>query len=60
MSERNGDKSRFGRERRAKILRRKQTRLLRNAPETKNAPASPQYRDLAFALGTHHAINTLA
>jgi len=36
MSERNGDKARFGRERRQKILRRKQTRESRKALETKN------------------------
>ncbi len=35
MSERNGDKARFGRERRRKILRRKLTRELRKALETK-------------------------
>lgn len=33
MSERNGDKARFGRERRQKILRRKQTRESREALE---------------------------
>jgi hypothetical protein len=36
MSERNGDKARFGRERRQKILRRKQARDPRKALETKN------------------------
>ncbi len=36
MSERNGDKSRFGRERRQRILRLKQTREARKALETKN------------------------
>lgn len=34
MSERNGDKSRFGRLRKQKILRRKQSRELRKALET--------------------------
>jgi predicted ribosome-associated RNA-binding protein Tma20 len=36
MSERNGDKARFGRERRQRILRQKQTRESRKALETKN------------------------
>lgn len=36
MSERNGDKARFGRERRQKILRRRQARESRKALETKN------------------------
>ena len=35
VSERNGDKARFGRERRHKILRRQRTRELRKALETK-------------------------
>ena len=35
VSERNGDKARFGRERRRKILRRKLTREVRKALETK-------------------------
>ena len=35
VSERNGDKARFGRERRHKILRRKRTRELRKALEMK-------------------------
>jgi hypothetical protein len=33
MSERNGDKARFGRERQRKLLRRKRTRILRKALE---------------------------
>jgi len=40
MSERNGDKARFGRERRRKILRRKLTRELRRALETKRSTAT--------------------
>jgi hypothetical protein len=39
VSARNGDKARFGRERRRKILRRKRTRELRKALETKRAGA---------------------
>jgi hypothetical protein len=35
MSERNGDKSRFGRERKRKILHRKNIRELRKALESK-------------------------
>ena len=35
MSEKNGDKARFGRERRGKIQRRKKTRELRKASEAK-------------------------
>jgi hypothetical protein len=35
MSERNGDKARFGREHRQKILRRKQTRESRKALDIK-------------------------
>jgi len=42
VSERNGDKARFGRERRRKILRRKRTRELRKTLETKQqAPCLP-------------------
>ena len=40
MSERNGDKARFGRERRSKILRRKLTRELRKALATKRSTAT--------------------
>ena len=40
MSERNGDKARFGRERRRKILRRKLTREVRKALETQRASAT--------------------
>jgi hypothetical protein len=36
MSERNGDKARFGRERRQRILRQKQTRESRKALETRD------------------------
>jgi len=35
VSERNGDKAKFGRDRRRKILRRKRTRELRRALEMK-------------------------
>ena len=43
MSERSGDKARFGRERRAKILRRKRTREFRKALEIRQqaTPAAP-------------------
>ncbi len=40
VSERNGDKARFGRERRGKILRRKRTEELRKALETKQPSAT--------------------
>jgi hypothetical protein len=47
VSERNGDKARFGRERRRKILRRKRTRELRKALEMKQqatqAPVVPKH-----------------
>lgn len=36
MSERNGDKSRFGRERKRKILNRKRIREFREALESRN------------------------
>ena len=36
MSERNGDKARFGRERRQKILRRRQTRESQKVLQAKN------------------------
>ena len=42
MSERNGDKSRFGRLRRQKILRRKQSRELRKVLETQRQMADGQ------------------
>jgi hypothetical protein len=42
MSERNGDKSRFGRLRKQKILRRKQSRELRKALETQRQTAEAQ------------------
>ncbi len=46
MSERNGDKARFGRERRAKILRRKCTREFQKALEIRQqatpAPVTPK------------------
>jgi hypothetical protein len=41
MSERNGDKARFGRERKQKILRRKRIREFRIALENKTPQASP-------------------
>jgi hypothetical protein len=40
LSERNGDKSRFGRERKQKILRRKRNRELRKALGLVKAPAA--------------------
>ena len=40
MSERSGDKARFGRERRAKILRRKRTREFRKALEIRQQARS--------------------
>ncbi len=40
MSERNGDKARFGRLRKRKILERKRTRELRKALETKQPSAT--------------------
>jgi hypothetical protein len=48
VSERNGDKARFGRERRRKILRRKRTRELRKALEemkqqATQAPVVPKH-----------------
>ena len=47
MSERNGDKAKFGRDRRRKILRRKRTRELRKALEMKHqatqAPVVPKH-----------------
>jgi len=47
VSQRNGDKARFGRERRRKILRRKRTRELRKALEMKQqatqAPVVPKH-----------------
>lgn len=49
MSERNGDKARFGRERKRKILRRKGNRELRRALESKMpkpAVPSPSENDL--------------
>lgn len=46
MSERNGDKAKFGRRRRAKILRRKRTRefraTLRIGQQATAAPVSPK------------------
>jgi hypothetical protein len=46
MSERNGDKARFGRERQRKLLRRKRTRELRKALETRGpSPASAGSED---------------
>jgi len=43
VSERNGDKARFGRERRRKILRRKRTRELRKAQVAPaRVPDSPE------------------
>ena len=48
MSERNGDRARFNRERRSKILRRKRTRELRKAQA---APGrAPDSRELATRL----------
>jgi len=47
VSERNGDKARFGRERRAKILRRKRNRELQKALEAKQ-----NVRHVRGALGT--------
>jgi hypothetical protein len=41
MSERNGDRARFGRERRQKILRRRLTRESREALEPKATKAPP-------------------
>jgi hypothetical protein len=41
MSQRNGDKSRFGQERRQKIFRRKRIRELRKALESKASKPSP-------------------
>jgi hypothetical protein len=47
VSKRNGDKARFGRERRRKILRRKRTRELRKSLEMKQeatqAPVVPKH-----------------
>jgi hypothetical protein len=50
MSERNGDKARFGRERRAKILRRKRTREFRKALEMQRqaTPAPVISKPLVF------------
>ena len=42
MSERNGDKSRFGRRRREKLLQRKRSRELRNALDTQRPSAGAQ------------------
>jgi len=42
MSERNGDKSRFGRLRKQKILRRKQSRELRKTLETQRQTVDAQ------------------
>jgi hypothetical protein len=41
MSERNGDKARFGRERKRKILNRKRAREYWHALENKSPKASP-------------------
>jgi len=50
MSERNGDKSRFGRLRKQKILRRKRSRELRKVLETQrqtpDAQAAPKQAEL--------------
>jgi hypothetical protein len=40
LSERNGDKSRFGRQRRQKILRRKKNREFQKALGLKKSPAA--------------------
>jgi hypothetical protein len=50
MSERNGDKARFGRERRAKILRRKRTREFRKELEIRQqaTPAPISSKPLVF------------
>jgi len=42
MSERNGDKSRFGRKRRQKILQRKNSREARMQVETRHPPSTAE------------------
>ena len=42
MSERNGDKSRFGRRRKEKLVQRKRSRELRNALATERQTAGEQ------------------